>query len=120
MAGLCEGGNEPPGSLKASKYSKPLKHIFHEESSDTSSSSQKSDPELRPGVGSIPTWTDYLVGFIPRFSPTVMRMSVLKAAERNPMGTYSNGGNERGRVAGEQYYRSEVSGQVNEAARQIL
>ncbi|KAJ4449149.1 hypothetical protein ANN_00544 [Periplaneta americana] len=23
MAGLCEGGNEPPGSLKASKLAKP-------------------------------------------------------------------------------------------------
>ncbi|KAJ4451098.1 hypothetical protein ANN_02537 [Periplaneta americana] len=26
MAGLCEGGNEPPGSLKASKCNRRLKH----------------------------------------------------------------------------------------------
>ncbi|KAJ4435354.1 hypothetical protein ANN_17967 [Periplaneta americana] len=27
MAGLCEGGNEPPGSLKASKYRKTLTEV---------------------------------------------------------------------------------------------
>ncbi|KAJ4443586.1 hypothetical protein ANN_05260 [Periplaneta americana] len=32
--------------------------------------------KLRSGAGSIPAWADYLVGFFPRFSPTVMRMQV--------------------------------------------
>ncbi|KAJ4434920.1 hypothetical protein ANN_23491 [Periplaneta americana] len=27
MAGLCEGGNEPPGSLKASKFCYPLENF---------------------------------------------------------------------------------------------
>ncbi|KAJ4447240.1 hypothetical protein ANN_09244 [Periplaneta americana] len=33
------------------------------------------DPELRSGAGSIPAWADYLVGFFPRFSPTIRQMS---------------------------------------------
>ncbi|KAJ4426312.1 hypothetical protein ANN_27126 [Periplaneta americana] len=28
MAGLCEGGNEPTGSLKASKHITPARHIL--------------------------------------------------------------------------------------------
>ncbi|KAJ4432929.1 hypothetical protein ANN_15186 [Periplaneta americana] len=33
------------------------------------------DPKLRSGVGSIPAWADYLVGFFPRFPPTLRQMS---------------------------------------------
>ncbi|KAJ4436979.1 hypothetical protein ANN_17111 [Periplaneta americana] len=57
MAGLCEGGNEPPGSLKANKR-------------------LPADLELRSGAGSIPALADYLVGFFPRFSPIPRLMSV--------------------------------------------
>ncbi|KAJ4444955.1 hypothetical protein ANN_06754 [Periplaneta americana] len=40
-----------------------------------------SDPELRSGVGSIPAWTDYSVGFFPKFFPTVKRISALNITE---------------------------------------
>ncbi|KAJ4448291.1 hypothetical protein ANN_10305 [Periplaneta americana] len=33
------------------------------------------DPELHSGAGSIPAWADYLVGFFPRFCPTVKQIS---------------------------------------------
>ncbi|KAJ4442024.1 hypothetical protein ANN_11888 [Periplaneta americana] len=60
MAGLCEGGNEPSGSLKAisTGVAQSVKRL-------------PAGLKLRSGAGSIPAWADYLVRFFPRFSPTV-------------------------------------------------
>ncbi|KAJ4451816.1 hypothetical protein ANN_03290 [Periplaneta americana] len=50
MVALCEGGNEPPGSLKAITWLSRLSRL-------------PSGLKLRSGAGSIPAWADYLVGF---------------------------------------------------------
>ncbi|KAJ4438764.1 hypothetical protein ANN_14715 [Periplaneta americana] len=89
MAGLCEGGNEPTGSLKASNCPKTGLNLISD-TNKTSLMKQLSQEimgwppawlsrlrrlpaglKLRSGAGSIPAWADYLVGFFPRFSPNV-------------------------------------------------
>ncbi|KAJ4438207.1 hypothetical protein ANN_14146 [Periplaneta americana] len=91
MAGLCEGGSEPPGSLKAIISSPRLTvgmKILTAARCPTQFQVMVTgvaqavalflpDPELRSGVGSIPTCADNLVGFIPMFSPTLRRISTV-------------------------------------------
>ncbi|KAJ4438901.1 hypothetical protein ANN_14855 [Periplaneta americana] len=65
MAGLCEGGNEPPGSLKAS--SKAVKKHYKRGSAGAvdrvpawlscRQTRWAADPELRSGLGWILLWT---------------------------------------------------------------
>ncbi|KAJ4426236.1 hypothetical protein ANN_27048 [Periplaneta americana] len=69
MAGLCEGGNEPVGSLK------PICNSERATGVAQSAKELACDPELRSGAGSIPAWADWLVGLFPRFSPIVRQMS---------------------------------------------
>ncbi|KAJ4438557.1 hypothetical protein ANN_14504 [Periplaneta americana] len=69
MAGLCEGGNEPPGSLKA--RNKIISHTLMRLAWLSRLRRLPAGLKLRSGAGSIPTWADYLVGFFPRFSSTV-------------------------------------------------
>ncbi|KAJ4433856.1 hypothetical protein ANN_16168 [Periplaneta americana] len=66
MAGLCEGGNEPSASLKAisTGVAQSVKALA-------------CWSELRSGAGSISAWADYLVGFFPRFSPTVSTYTIV-------------------------------------------
>ncbi|KAJ4448524.1 hypothetical protein ANN_10542 [Periplaneta americana] len=60
MKGLCEGGNEPPGSLKATiGVAQSVKAL-----------ACRSEVAFGRGFD-YPAWADYLVEFFPRFSPIV-------------------------------------------------
>ncbi|KAJ4439726.1 hypothetical protein ANN_07854 [Periplaneta americana] len=64
MVGLCEGGNEPPGSLKAVSVLTRLRRL-------------PADLELSSGAGSVSAWADYLVGAFPSFpQPKAGRLDV--------------------------------------------
>ncbi|KAJ4425822.1 hypothetical protein ANN_27448 [Periplaneta americana] len=68
MVGLCEGGNEPPGSLKASNMAQSVKALACRS-------------EVALGHSFDPAWADYLVGFFPRFSPTVGKLPHLQVVD---------------------------------------